>query len=253
MPNDRDAKVALVTGASSGIGAATARDFAKAGYRVILHYNSNEAGARRTVEAIAKAGGTVWVLQADLSAAEQARALVAGAFAKAGRIDVLVNNAGSLLARKPFLEVTDEFWQQVFDVNLNSAFWVTRAVAPHMVERRRGVIINVSSIAARNGGGPGAIPYAASKAALTGFTKGLARELIPYGVRVNAVHPGVILTPFHETFTSEERLKAMVAMIPQGRPGTAEEISGVIVFLASDAASHIVGESVEINGGMLMD
>ena len=253
MPNDGNAKVVLVTGASSGIGAATAKDFAAAGNRVVLHYNSNESGAKRTEEAIEKAGGKVWLLQADLSAAEQARALVSRTLEKAGHIDVLVNNAGSLLARKPFLEVTDEFWQQVMDVNLNSVFWVTRAVAPHMVERRRGVIINVSSIAARNGGGPGAIPYATSKAALTGFTKGLARELIPYGVRVNAVHPGVILTPFHETFTTEERLKAMVAMIPQGRPGTSEEISGVIVFLASDAASHIVGESVEINGGMLMD
>jgi 3-oxoacyl-[acyl-carrier protein] reductase len=251
MPNE--GKVALVTGASSGIGAATARDFAAAGYHVVLHYNSNEAGARRTVEAIEKAGGKVWTLQADLSTSEAARGLVAQSLARAGRIDVLVNNAGSLLARKPFLEVTDEFWQQVMDVNLNSAFWVTHAVVPHMVERRSGVIINVSSIAARNGGGPGAIPYATSKAALTGFTKGLSREMIPYGIRVNAVHPGVILTPFHETFTSEERLKAMVAMIPQGRPGRAEEISGVILFLASGAASHIVGESVEINGGMLLD
>ena len=251
MPNA--GKVVLITGASSGIGAATAKEFAAAGYQVVLHYNSNESGARRTVEAIDKAGGKVWALQADLSAAERARALVAHALERTGHIDVLVNNAGSLLARKPFLEVTEEFWQQVLDVNLNSAFWVTRAVVPHMAERRIGVIINVSSIAARNGGGPGAIPYATSKAALTGFTKGLAREMIPYGIRVNAVNPGVILTPFHETFTSEERLKAMVAMIPQGRPGAAEEIAGVIVFLASDAASHIIGESIEINGGMLMD
>ncbi len=242
-----------MTGASSGIGSATAREFAAAGYQVVLHYNSNEGGALRTMEAIEKRGGRVWALQADLSAAEGARELVAASMAKAGRIDVLVNNAGSLLARKPFLEVTDEFWGQVLDVNLNSAFWVTRGVVPHMVERRSGVIINVSSIAARNGGGPGAIPYATAKAALTGFTKGLAREMIRYGVRVNGVHPGVILTPFHETFTSEERMRVMVSQIPQGRPGSAEEVSGVILFLASDAASHVVGEIVEVNGGMLMD
>jgi 3-oxoacyl-[acyl-carrier protein] reductase len=251
MPNET--KVALVTGASSGIGAATAKEFARAGYQVVLHYNSNDGGARRTVEAIERDGGKVWAIQADLSIGEQARDLAGRVLAKAGRIDVLINNAGSLVARKPFLEVNDQFWQQVLDVNLNSVFWVTRAVVPHMAERRSGVIINVSSIAARNGGGPGAIPYATAKAALTGFTKGLAREMIAYGVRVNAVNPGVILTPFHETFTTEERMKAMVAMIPQGRPGTAEEISGAILFLASDAASHIIGESIEINGGMLME
>ena len=243
----------LVTGASSGIGAATAVTFAQAGYRVALHYNSNESGARRTAEAIEKAGGKVWVLQADLSTAEAARGLVAGALERAGRIDVLVNNAGSLVARKPFLEVSDEFWQQVLDINLNSAFWVTKAVAPHMAARRSGVIVNVSSIAARNGGGPGALPYATAKGALTCFTKGLAREMAGYGVRVNAVNPGVILTPFHETFTTEDRMKAMVSMIPQGRPGTADEVSGVILFLASDAASHLIGESIEINGGMLME
>ncbi len=251
MPND--SPVCLITGASSGISAATALAMAGRGYRVGLHYNSNEDGARRTAAAIEKQRGAAVLLQADLSVAEGARALVAQTLARLGRIDVLVNNAGSLVARKPFVDLTEEFWQRVLDVNLNSAFWVTRAVVPHMIERRSGVIVNVSSIAARNGGGPGAIPYATAKAALTGFTKGLSRELAAHGIRVNAVNPGVILTPFHETFTTEERMKAMVAMIPQGRPGSAEEISGVIAFLASDAASHIVGESIEINGGMWMD
>ena len=245
--------MALVTGASSGIGAATAAAFARAGYQVALHYNSNEDGARRTAAAIEKGGGKVWLLQADLSMAEDARALVAATLGRAGRIDVLVNNAGSLVARKPFLDLSDEFWQQVMDINLNSVFWVTRPAVAHMKQRGSGVIINVSSIAARNGGGPGAIPYATAKAAVSGFTKGLAKELIAYGIRVNAVNPGVILTPFHETFTTEERMKAMVSTIPQGRAGTSEEIAGVIVFLAADAASHIVGESIEINGGMLME
>jgi len=245
--------VCLVTGASSGIGAATAVAFSRKGCRVALHYNSNEEGARRTAEAIEKSGGQVALFQADLSQPEPAEDLAPAVLRHFGRIDVLVNNAGTLVARKPFLELTDEFWQQVLDVNLNSVFWVTRAVAPHMVERRSGVIVNVSSIAGRNGGGPGAIPYATSKAALIGFTKGLAKDLITYGIRVNAVNPGVILTPFHETFSTPERLKSMVATIPQGRAGQAEEISGVIAFLASPEASHIVGESIEINGGMLME
>ena len=253
MPIDSSSPVCLVTGASSGIGAGTATEFARRGYRVALHYNSNEDGARRTAGAIEKRGGKASVFRADLSLAEGACSLVSDVLSRLGRIDVLVNNAGSLVARRAFLEVTDELWQQVLDVNLNSAFWVTKAVAPHMVARGSGVIVNVSSIAARNGGGPGAIPYATAKAGLTCFTKGLAKELIAHGVRVNAVNPGVILTPFHETFTTEERMKAMVAMIPQARPGTAEEIAGVIAFLASDAASHIVGESIEINGGMLME
>lgn len=251
MPNDLP--VCLLTGASSGIGAATALTFARLGYRVALHYNSNEDGARRTAEAIEKAGGKVSLFQADLSLVESAHALVREVLQRLKRVDVLVNNAGSLVARKPFLEVTDELWQQVMDVNLNSAFWVTKGVAPQMIARRSGVIVNVSSIAARNGGGPGAMPYATAKAALTCFTKGLAKELIGYGIRVNAVNPGVILTPFHETFSTAERMKAMVSMIPQGRAGTVEEVAGVIAFLASDAASHIVGESIEVNGGMLME
>jgi len=253
MPNQPASPVCLVTGASSGIGAATAAAFARGGCRVVVHYNSNEDGARRTAEAIRNSAGQVCLLRADLAFSEAARRLVGETLSRWGQIDVLVNNAGSLLARKPFLEVSDEFWQQVMDVNLNSVFWVTRAVAAHMVERRSGVIVNVASIAARNGGGPGALPYATAKAALIGFTKGLSRELISCGVRVNAVNPGVILTPFHEAFTTEERMKAMVAMIPQGRAGTAEEIARVIAFLASDAASHIVGESIEVNGGMLME
>ena len=257
MPNDASiasgGPVCLVTGASSGIGAATAAAFARRGDRVGVHYNSNEAGARRVVEAIRKEGGRALALQADLSQAESARCLVEETLARCGRLDVLVNNAGSLVARKPFLDLTEEFWQQVMDVNLNSVFWVTRAAAPHMVAQKSGVIVNVSSIAARNGGGPGAIPYAAAKAAITGFTKGLAKDLIAYRIRVNAVNPGVILTPFHETFTTEERMKSMVATIPQGRAGLAGEIAGVIVFLASPEASHIIGESIEINGGMLME
>ena len=253
MPNFPSSHVSLVTGSSTGIGAAAALDLAREGSRVAVHYNTSADAARKVAGEIEAAGGTAWLYQGDLSTPAGARKLVSDVLAGSGRIDCLVNNAGSLLERKYLLEITDDFWQRVMDVNLNSAFWVSRAAATHMVERGSGTIINISSIAARNGGGPGSIPYATAKAAMTCMSKGMAKELISQGVRVNAVHPGVILTPFHERFTPKDRMDAMVSTIPQGRAGESEEIAGMITFLASDKASHIVGEAIEINGGMLMD
>ena len=245
--------VALVTGASLGIGAAAAREFARQGSRVAVHYNSSQEAADKVVADIAAEGGTAKAFQADVSDPDAAKGLAGQVLAEFGRIDTLVNNAGSLVDRKMFLEITDEFWQKVMDVNLTSILWVSQPAARHMAERGSGAIINLGSIAGHNGGGPGAMPYATSKAAVTAMTKGMAKELIASGIRVNAVNPGVILTPFHERFSSEERMNAMVSQIPQGRAGTSDEVGGVIVFLASDAASHIVGESIEVNGGMLMD
>jgi 3-oxoacyl-[acyl-carrier protein] reductase len=253
MPKFPSSHVTLVTGASTGIGAATARAFAAAGSQVAVHYNSSDSAARDVAESIQGSGGKAWLFQADPSKAAACRSLVDEVLKACGRIDALVNNAGSLVDRKMLFEIDDEFWQRVLDINLNSAFWTTQAAARHMTERGSGAIVNVSSIAARNGGGPGATPYAAAKAAMTAMTKGHAKELIARGVRVNAVNPGVILTPFHERFSPPERMRAMVSSIPQGRAGQPEEIAGAIVFLASDAASHIVGESLEINGGMLME
>jgi 3-oxoacyl-[acyl-carrier protein] reductase len=253
MPNFSSSHVTLVTGASTGIGRATALDFAAAKSQVAVHYNTSKQAAEQVVQAIESGGGKAWLFQADLSKAAEARRLVSEVLQTCGRIDVLVNNAGSLIERKLFVEMTDDLWQRVFDLNLGSAFWVTKATARHMIGRGSGAIINVSSIAARNGGGPGATAYASAKAALTCMTKGLAREMIEHGIRVNAVHPGVILTPFHERFSTAEQMKGMVSKIPQGRAAKAEAISGAIVFLASDKASHIVGEAIEINGGMLMD
>ncbi len=173
--------------------------------------------------------------------------------ARFGRIDLLVNNAGSMIGRRSLLEITDEFWDTVFATNVSSVIRTIRAAAPGMISRRSGAIINVSSVAARNGGGPGATAYAAAKGAVLTMTKALAKELIRSGIRVNAVNPGIITTPFHEQFSTQEQMKAMIGNVPQGRPGTAEEIASVIVFLASDEASHIVGEAIEINGGMWMD
>jgi 3-oxoacyl-[acyl-carrier protein] reductase len=245
--------VALVTGASLGIGAAAVVELGRQGARVAVHYNSSRDAAEAVAQRIADAGGEAKIFQADVSKADEAKGLVPQVLESFGRLDTLVNNAGSLVDRRPFLEITDDFWSKVMDVNLRSVIWVSQPAVRHMMERKSGSIINLGSIAGHNGGGPGAMPYAASKAAITAVTKGMARELIAHGIRVNAVNPGVILTPFHERFSSEERMKAMVSMIPQGRAGTPEECAGVIAFLASPAASHIVGESIEVNGGMLMD
>jgi len=253
MPKFPSSHVTLVTGASTGIGAATARAFAASGSQVAVHYHSSESAAREVAAGIQGSGGKASLFQADLSKAAECRRLVGEVLKTCGRLDVLVNNAGSLVDRKMLLDIDDEFWQRVLDINLNSAFWTTQAAARHMTGRGSGAIVNLSSIAARNGGGPGATPYATAKGAMTAMTKGHARELIAHGVRVNAVNPGVILTPFHERFSPPERMKAMVSTIPQGRAGQPEEVAGAIVFLASDAASHIVGESLEINGGMLME
>ena len=243
--------VALVTGASLGIGAATAIEFAKQGAKVAVHYRSSEEQARKVAAEIEALGGTVWLLKADVSQADEARKLAERALETCGRIDTLVNNAGSLVGRKMFLDISDEFWREVMDVNLSSVLWVSQPIVRHMCERGSGAIVNLGSIAGHNAGGPGAMPYATAKAAVTCMTKGMAKELIARGVRVNAVNPGVILTPFHERFSDEERMRAMVSQIPQGRAGTSDEVSGVIAFLASDRASHIVGESIEVNGGML--
>jgi 3-oxoacyl-[acyl-carrier protein] reductase len=245
--------VTLITGAGTGIGAATALAFAAGGSDVAVHYNSNRTAAEAVADKIRAMGRAPWLFQGDLSTSGVCREVARKVLETCGRVDVLVNNAGSLIERKSLLEISDELWQRALDVNLSSAFWMTRALAPHLIERGAGAIVNVSSIAARHGGGLGALPYATAKGGVTTMTKGMAKELIRYGIRVNAVNPGIILTPFHERFTPPDQLKAWIAGIPQGRGATPEEIAGVIVFLASEAASHIVGESIEINGGLLMD
>jgi 3-oxoacyl-[acyl-carrier protein] reductase len=249
---DLTGKVALVTGASSGIGAAAAEVLAELGARVSLGYWANAAGAMEVRDRIAGAGGQAVAVKADVRRTSEVQALVAQTAGALGPIDVLVNNAGSLVRRARLEELTEDTWDEVFALNLKSAVFCTRAVVPSMVERKSGTIINVGSIAGRNGGGPGAGAYAAAKAALMSLTRSWAKELAPKGVRVNAVAPGVIATPFHDTFSTPEMIQNFVSAIPLGRVGTPKECATVIAFLASDAASYLVGETIEINGGMLM-
>jgi 3-oxoacyl-[acyl-carrier protein] reductase len=249
---DLTGKVALVTGASSGIGAATSIVLANLGARVALGYFHNEEGVVRVCQQIAAAGGTAVPIRSDVRKPEEARSLVQGAVDALGPIGILVNNAGSLIQRLSIRDITVDKWDEVMDLNLKSAVICSQAVTPGMIERKAGAIINVASIAGRNGGGPGAGPYSTAKGGLIVFTKSLAKELAPYGVRVNAVSPGVIDTPFHEVFSTPEMIAGFVKGIPMGRVGMPAEIATVIAFLASDAASYVVGETIEVNGGQLM-
>ncbi len=249
---DLSGRVAVVTGASSGIGRTTAMALAERGAVVAINFWRNEAGAEAGRQTIEGMGGRAITIRADVSTGDGARYLVETARAQLGPIDILVNNAGDLIERRLIRDYTEELWERVINLNFKSVFLCSRAVIDEMITRGRGVIINVGSIAGHNGGGPGAAVYAAAKAGVMCLTKGLAKELAPYGIRVNAVAPGVIATPFHDRVSTPEMMKQFAAGIPLGRVGTAEEIGSVIAFLASDAASFIVGETIEINGGHLM-
>jgi 3-oxoacyl-[acyl-carrier protein] reductase len=245
-------KVVLVTGASSGIGAATAALFGKFGARVALGFHHNEKGAEATRDEIRQSGGTACSICANVENLEEINFLIDETVSQLGPVDILVNNAGSLIERAALLTQSVASWDTVMNLNLRSVFLCSRIVGNSMIKRQTGSIVNIGSIAARNGGGPGSGAYSAAKAGVVTLTKSLAKELAPQGVRVNCVNPGVIDTPFHEVFSTTEAMKNFAKMIPLGRVGTAMECAKVIVFLASDAASYIVGESIEVNGGQLM-
>jgi len=238
---------ALITGASSGIGAASATAFGARGARVLIHYNRQENEAQRIIERVRGAGGQGELLRADLTTMDGVRSLVR---ALAGRrIDILVNNAGSLIQRTPVLNFTEELWEQVLTLNLTSAFFLAQAVLAGMVERKSGFVVNVSSVAARNGGGLGALAYASAKGALSTMTMGLAKEFAPFGIRINAVSPGTIDTKYHRNFSNDQILSAVRAATPMARLGTAEEVADVILFLCSHEARFIQGQVIEVNGG----
>ncbi len=248
-----EGQVALITGASSGIGCATAEKMAELGAKVCVNYCKNQAGAEAAVAAIKKKGGDALAVQADVTKATDVARMVAQVRSRWDKIDILVNNAGDLFARTPLPEMTEEYWDRIMDLNLKSVFLCINAVWQEMAARKRGIIVNITSVAARNGGGPGAAAYAAAKGGLVTYTKGMARELAPHGIRVNAVAPGVIATPYHDKYSSAEQLEKFRAMTPVNRIGTSEEIADAIAFLACDESRFMIGENVEVNGGILMD
>jgi 3-oxoacyl-[acyl-carrier protein] reductase len=249
---DLGGTTALVTGASSGIGAATAMTLADLGARVAIGYHRNVGGAERTRDRIVAAGGTAVAIQADVRDPAAIRALVDRTVAELGAIDVLVNNAGSLVERIGIRDITSERLDEILAVNLKSAVLAVQAVAASMIERRRGSIVNVVSIAGHNGGGPGAGAYAASKAALTAYTKSMAKELAPHGIRVNAVAPGWVETEMTAQLQADAARRAEITgRIPLGRWATDDEIADVVCFLVSPAARYVSGHVLPVDGGYL--
>jgi 3-oxoacyl-[acyl-carrier protein] reductase len=253
VDRELNGKVALVTGASRGIGAATAIALANQGVkRLLLHYNSFKPGIDEVRTAVRGTGAQAEAIQADLGTGSGIQAFIEALRTAGTPIDILVNNAGSLVKRAKLADFTPDLFDRVMNLNVKSAWFISQAVAPHMIEHKEGFIVNVSSIAARNGGGVGATVYAAAKAAVSTMTKGLAKELAPQGIRVNAVSPGTVDNDFHVQFSNRQILDAVVAATPAGKLGTNEEIADTIVFLCSNAARYIHGQTIEINGGMFM-
>jgi 3-oxoacyl-[acyl-carrier protein] reductase len=254
---DLAGKAILVTGASTGIGAALARALAAQGALVGLHYNASSDAAEALAAEIEAGQGRVRLIRADVSRSSEARRAVEEMVAGFGRLDGLVNNAGGMVRRVPYSEASDKDYDEIMDLNARSVIAASQAAIAHLKaaakETGDAFIINTTSIAARNGASGGAGLYGSSKAFVHNVTRGMAKELIPFGIRVNAVAPGVISTPFHERYSTQAQLDAMLATIPAGRLGTPEDCVGAFLFLASRSLSgYIAGQVIEVNGGQLM-
>jgi 3-oxoacyl-[acyl-carrier protein] reductase len=242
----------LVTGASTGIGAAVACALGEQGAFVGVHYNASRDAAEKVASTIEHAGGKAFLVAGDMARHDSVSTAVEETGRHFGRIDGLINNAGALLGRLPIEESDETHDRAVIDLNAHSVIWSCRAALPWL-RKQGGVIINTTSVAARNGGGGGSVLYAASKGFVSTFTRGFAKEVVKDRIRVNAVAPGVILTPFHERYSTPEQMKAMIATIPMGYAAKSEECVGAYLFLASNLLSgYVTGQILEVNGGQLM-
>lgn len=252
MFNDIRGMKVLITGASTGIGAAAAVAFGREGAKVAVHFNKSGKAAEEVAEDVRKAGGEASLVQGDLCDRRQPKAVLDKAVELLGGLDVLVNNAGAIVRRAPFQEIDEGLVDWVFDLNVRSVVTMTQAAIPHLEKEDSPAIINVGSIAGANGGGRGSAMYASSKAFIHNLTRHLAQDLAEKRIRVNAIAPGVIATPFHAE-TPAERMEAMRKSVPLGRVGKPEECSGAILFFASPCASgYITGQILHINGGQWM-
>ncbi|MCX7706241.1 MAG: SDR family oxidoreductase, partial [bacterium] len=235
----------------TGIGKAIAICLAAYGAKIGVHYKSSKLEAEQTLEEIKKLGSDGILIQADLADEKQANITVDTVVSAFGRIDILVNNAGSPIQRSRIEDCPVELWKAVFDVNMTSAFMVTKRAIPYLRKTKNGAIVNIISLSVQTGGANGAGPYAAAKGALLVFTRTLARELAPE-IRVNAVIPGVIETHHHEMFSTPERMEQYKKETPLGRNGKPEEVAGAVLYLVSDAASFTTGAILDINGGRFL-
>jgi 3-oxoacyl-[acyl-carrier protein] reductase len=247
---DLAGKSVLVTGASTGIGAAVARLFARAGCRVAIHYNASLNRAEEVAADVRFAGAEAFMVGGDLRSSAKAREVVDEVASHFGGLDILVNNAGGLVRRVHIEEVDDALFDEVIDLNVRSLVACSSAAVPHMRKAGRGNIVNVTSIAARTGGGTGSAIYASAKGFVSTFTRGLAKELVKDNIRVNAVSPGVIVTPVHERYSTPALREGFKASIPMNRLGAPEECAGAFLYLASGAlSSFVTGQIIEVNGG----
>ena len=245
-----EGKVAVVTGGSRDLGRAISIKLAKEGAKVCLNYFDNEGDANVTLDMIKEFGGEAIAVQGDMTKADQVKALFAkAAEAFGGKVHILVNVVGGIVGRKLIVEQDEAWYDFLMDVNMRSVFLCTREVVPMMTEG--GSIINFSSQAARDGGGPGASMYATAKAAVMCHTRSMAKELGPQGIRVNALAPGMINTSFHDRFTKPEARENLHKSAPLRREGEAYEIADLVCYLASDESSYITGTNIDINGGCL--
>lgn len=249
MMIDLSNKVAIVTGGARDIGRAVSVRLAKQGAKVVINYYDNPEDADETLRLIKTEGGEAVLVQGDVTKSSDVEKIVNKALETYGnKIHILVNVAGGLVGRRKMPELDEQFWDSVITLNLKSVYLMCRAVLPYMAEG--GSIINFASVAARDGGGPGAIAYATAKGGVLTFTRGLAKELGPRKIRVNNVSPGMINTTFHNVFSTPEMRQKVASMTPLGREGEAHEVADLVAFLASDNASFINGATVDINGGL---
>jgi 3-oxoacyl-[acyl-carrier protein] reductase len=244
-------KRALITGGGQGLGYAICEELLDAGVDIAIHYFSSESGARELKSLAEKKGCRAEIFRADLTQETQASALVENAASFLGGLDILINNAGDLVERRTLQDVDLQFWQRVINVNVTSMMLVTRAATPWLTKAGMASMVNLSSLAGRKGGHPGSLVYSTAKGAVVTWTRALATELAPNGIRVNAVAPGLVLgTRFHNTHTTSASAEATIQQIPLGRAGAPADVARAVRFFASEYDGFITGATLDINGGV---
>lgn len=249
--NKLNNKNVLITAGGQGIGESITKHFIDNGANVAIHYFSSAETSKNLMEYAISKGQKAIVISADLTNEEEANTMVKTTVEALGGLDILINNAGSLVARRLLNEMETDFWHKVMDINMTSMMFVTRAATPYLAKNKNSSIVNLASLAGRKGGHPGSLVYSTSKGAILTFTRSLSSEVGPKGIRVNAVAPGLILgTSFHNTHTTKESAAETTASIPIQRAGSADDVARAVVYLASEYDGFITGATLDINGGV---